>query len=230
LEAILAACNAWLGAGDYVFASLLMAGLVGSLIHCSVMCSPLVAAQMLELHEKSRPQRLMGAYHLGRISTYAGLGIVSVMLGQWLFGGMINAFAHVMLMLAGCVFIFSALMPRKTHHDCCATKEGRLQRVLAKLNKPAAIMYARGVAMGFMPCGMVLAALLLTATLPTPWHAAFGMALFGLATSPILHVTGIGALRLNRYFPQATRVAGRGVMAVNGLLLCAISTNLITVS
>jgi sulfite exporter TauE/SafE len=81
--------------------------------------------------------------------------------------------------------------------------------------------------MGFMPCGMVLAALMLASTTGSAALAATGMALFALATVPVLQLTGSGLARLGRLRPA---FAGRGMMAANGLFLCALGASLITVS
>lgn len=226
MEWFLADCAAALKGNMPVFLSLGIAGLLGSLSHCSMMCSPLVAAQMLDIKNRKQSQLLMLFYHLGRLTTYAVLGAVAVLAAGWLFSARNLQLTHGMMLLAGVIFIISAITPRQTHP--CSRR--MLNQQLEQVASPRAVYFLRGVLMGFMPCGMVVAALMLTTTLTSPLQAATGMALFGLGTTPILQLTGAGALRLSHYYPHSTQLAGRGAMALNGLFLCAIGMNLVTIS
>lgn len=131
--------------------------------------------------------------------------------------------------MAGVMFVISALRPRQTHACCSHSLQGLL-RWISGLHQPRLIYTLRGMLMGFMPCGLLIAALLLAATLPNALHAALGMALFGLATVPVLQLAGLGALRLSKNYPQATRIAGRSAMTINGLLLCALGMQLVRIS
>ena len=83
--------------------------------------------------------------------------------------------------------------------------------------------------MGFMPCGLVVAALMLSAAQGNVTLGALGMALFGAATLPILSLAGAGARRLYQSHPRTARLASRGTLALNGALLCAIGLNLVSV-
>lgn len=217
MEWLLAHCSALLAANTPVMTSLLFAGIVGSFAHCSIMCAPMTASQMLQLKSQGQNQRLMGLFHAGRISVYAGLGVVASLMATVLFSGQLEPFRHILLFLAGGLFIASALRPRQTHQcgkaSCCNTNH----------TQPFAIAL-KGMAMGLMPCGMVLAALMLAATLP-PLQAMMGMALFGLGTVPILQLAGMSTLALMRRHPQSTALASRGLMGASGLMLCALALN-----
>ncbi len=229
MEWFLADCSALLKGNMPVLLSLFLAGLLGSISHCSVMCSPLVATQMLDIQHRKQSQWLMLLYHLGRISTYAALGMLAATAGHWLFAGEMAPFSRLLILLAGAVFIVSAIRPHQTH-QCCSKQTSNLLIHIDKLSSPALAYYMRGMLMGFMPCGMIVAALLLVATMDTQFGAALGMALFGLATIPVMQLTGYGSLFLKKHYPNFTTKAGRSVMACNGFLLCGIGLNLVSVN
>lgn len=229
MELFFAQCGAFWGNNMPILLSVAFAGLIGSASHCSVMCSPLVGAQMLELKEVKCSQWYMSIYHVGRISSYVLLGIVATLAGGWLFAGHLSQLANVVMLAAGLMFIVSALKPLQTH-ACPAHKFSKLQRAINMVPSQYAIYYLRGLLMGFMPCGMVVAALMLVSTFHSPIMAALAMALFGLGTLPLLQLAGFGALRLSHHYPNGTRIAGRGVMALNGCFLCAIGMNLVTMT
>jgi uncharacterized protein len=95
LDILAALCRpaaSWAGGG--VTFGLLLAGLAGSAMHCVPMCGPFVLGQVAD---RMAPvpavrlcelQRVRGAlllpYHLGRITTYAGLGALAAAMGATL--------------------------------------------------------------------------------------------------------------------------------------------------
>lgn len=210
-----------------LFISVMIAGVVGSITHCSLMCSPLVATQMLQLDATKRSTRGIYSYHAGRILTYSVMGLVSVLAAQWVFAGGLSNVTHIALLMAGAGFVVSAALPRKTHGACCTqkTRFASLETLLPQ----QMVLFLRGMAMGTMPCGMTLSVLLVVATLANPVEAMIAMALFGLSTTPMLQLSGLGALRLKRRYPHATVATGRGIMALNGLFLCSLGLNIVSV-
>lgn len=212
-----------------LFLSVAVAGLVGSISHCSVMCSPLVAAQMLDMKKRKQSQYIILYYHAGRIVTYMLLGSAAFGFSHWLFSGGLQHFSSAMLLAAGVLFLSSARLPRKTHH-CCSKKTQRLQWYIERLRLPMLIYFLRGVLMGFMPCGMIIAVLMAVATLTHLYEAMLAMVVFGLTTVPVLQLAGYGSLRLSRRYPVMSQKAGRVVMACNGLFLCGLGLNLVSVN
>lgn len=229
MEIFLAQCSQLFASGSSpLLLTVVVAGLVGSLSHCSAMCAPLVASQMLTLQQQGRSQRLMALYHAGRVLTYVFLGVVAMLFSQWIFSGALRHYSSYLLLLAGVTFIISAALPRTTHHGC-AHQSAFVARLMQLIPHPSLAYLLRGVLMGFMPCGMVVAVLLMVATSPNVAHAALAMTLFGLSTIPVLQLTGFGALRIAARYPQFSARAGRGVMALNGLFLCGLGLNLVRV-
>lgn len=229
MEHLLAQCSISLPAHYPLIISVVLGGLIGSISHCSAMCSPVVAAQMLMLQPAHRSSSPIWFYHAGRISTYMLLGIVACESAQWIFGTAFASISHVMLLLAGITFFISALLPAKTH-ACCSSRTRTLQQWMAKIPWPALRYYARGVLMGFMPCGLLLSVMLMVSTVSSVGHAAMVMLTFGLSTVPVLHLAAATALSLGNRYPNTGARLGRIAMAGNGIFLCGIGLNLVRVS
>ena len=204
----------------------MLGGLFGSVGHCSVMCSPLVAAQMLRLDARGASTSYLWFYHAGRISIYMLLGVVAAVAGRLLFGGALAELSRTMVLAAGVVFLVSAFFPARTHR-CCDSKRGGLMRRIERARWQPLQHYLRGVLMGFMPCGMLLSVLLLVSTLHQPAGAALVMLAFGLSTTPMLQLAGRLLLAAGRRHPQAGENIGRMAMGVNGMFLCGIGLNLV---
>ncbi len=223
MESIFAHCSAFFATTEGpLVVSVLIAGLVASLSHCSVMCGPVMAAQMLQTGGRARPWLRTLLYQLGRISTYAMLGVIVFFSAQWIFSGAMQEAGKIALLIAGVVFIVSALRPHNTHKNC---QHKKASPALSHVQ-----LYLRGALMGFMPCGLTLALLIMVATLPSVWHAASIMILFGIATSPALSAAAWGMLQLDRLYPKHKHAFARGMIGLNGLFLCAIGSNVISLS
>jgi len=226
LEQLWTQCSVIMPANTPLLLAVFVAGLVGSASHCSVMCSPAVMSQMLDLQSQKQSQLPMLFYHLGRIATYALLGVLSYLLADMVFGTALPRMSNALLLVAGATFLASAMLPRKTHR-CCSDNIKGLYAVLERLRSVYAIYTVRGVLMGFMPCGLLISVLLLASTSDHVLTAAVIMILFGAATVPVLQLAGYGSLSLGRKFPHFSAKLGRASMAMNGLFLCAIGLNLV---
>ncbi len=208
------------------YAALLLAGLGGSL-HCIGMCGPiLVGFHAGFARAAARGQRVniplaFAAYHAGRVWTYAAMGLASGWLGHglrqsaaWLgwqrWGGLALSLAAAAtgLILLGVVPGWRA---RRLAHACGFSRfsaGGWFKALLASPGPSARVLL--GVVMGFLPCGLVYAALALASSMPSPWHAAGGMAVFGLGTLPALSL----ALVTAHLVPARWRVHGTRLAAV----------------
>ena len=203
-------------------------------LHCIGMCGPIligfsqVFKQVAPTLEGKRIERSrwrvvweFGWYHLGRIWTYALLGFAA----GWVGAGVRHSAAvmgwhraagvviGVAVILSGILLLgiipglkVSALV------DGCALKQWSAWRWFNALlrSRGAAPRLLLGVVMGFLPCGLVYAMLAVVAALPTPWHAAFGMTVFGIGTLPSLTVV-MAAVHL---VPIRLRANGTRVAAV----------------
>lgn len=210
--------------------SLFLAGVVGGLSHCAFMCGPFVLSQTGGLTRLS--DSLLIPYHLGRITTY-------VLIAAFLSGVLNLAFLFLpvrgfvvapILMLAGLIFLVSAFPAMARIFPWAArikiTVPYRfLSSAVAKLSgkKGALPKYSLGLLLGFMPCGLVLSALLAASTAPNAFQAGLAMAAFGAGTMPALIVTAISGRALQAKYPQAMKKVTQGMMVWSGLWLFALA-------
>lgn len=169
------------------YAAIIM-GLAGSL-HCAGMCGPLALA--LPSGNSSALRFVIGRifYNLGRVITYAAMGVVfgligkSLVLAGWQQGLSIAAgvvlLCYVLLPLLGMRTGGAGPMPRMI-----APLKAALGRLLGA-RTPAALL-AFGLLNGLLPCGLVYGALAGAAATGTPADGALFMVVFGAGTVPMM--------------------------------------------
>lgn len=245
LESALGHClNAVQTAGPFasVAVALFVAGLLGGFAHCSLMCGPFVlmqTARALDAVPASRMReshRLRAAlllpYHLGRMTTYAGLGaamafFVGGLSAQW------QTISAILLGLAGLSMVLSIALPALAQLPVPAALS-RLHARLLRFVAPAPTAFPRpldgyrlGLVLGLLPCGMVYAALLAAAGTGSAWQGAASMAVFALGTAPGLMAAGLaGRFALTRLRVRAGPLARAGSV-ITGLWLCVVSFSLL---
>lgn len=246
MDYFLTECRAIFEASGGLILSMFIGGLVGSVTHCTGMCGPIVMAQTSGrdiAHTSKRPggylRRITGAallpYHFGRATTYISLGIIGASASQYLVGTTVHtAVASTLLMLAGALFFLKSapgLLPANASAKL-ALAGGPYQNLVGSFAAPFSNMdgkgslYFFGVMLGFLPCGLVMAAVMATASTGDPKAAAFGMAAFSLGTVPSLVFVSAGTGYLKRRFPKEVDKCAKAVMAANGLLLCFLAMSL----
>lgn len=209
----------------------LTTGLLMSLGHCTGMCGPLVAAYanaQCQACPGMSPVRQTGAfitYHLGRITTYAAIGLLFGLVGQAsqlagsraLQGGVSLAVGIMMLLLG--LGLFGALPTQRwVESSSLGTRViGRMRGLLGATN-PAS-RYGMGMANGLLPCGPVYAMAVGTLAAASPWMGAGAMALFGLGTIPVLVVLGLGAGRVGPKLQKKFNSLGAVVVLLLALQL-----------
>lgn len=191
--------------------TIFLAGLAGGGTHCISMCGPIVLSQVTSRLEEipaasmTQLSRLSGAalipYHLGRMTTYSALGAAAALLS----GGIIQAsgfkyLAAGLLVLAGLFFLGYAArtlgVPLPGFRS--SAKLGPLARALSDLARPLFGRplgwrgYLLGVALGFIPCGLLYGALAAASSTADPLAGFFVMAAFALGTVPALLLVGLG--------------------------------------
>jgi sulfite exporter TauE/SafE len=213
MEALLAHCTVAFSHAGGLFTAFFLGGLMGSLTHCLVMCGPVVACQSAcgGGCGKRMTSAAQWQYHLGRLITYGTLGFFAA-----LFSKQIAAtaywpkFSATMMVLAGALFLLSALLPNR-HALLSVTPHNG---------------FLRGILMSFMPCGLIYAALMMAATLTNPIAGMMAMMVFVLGTVPALLMASGSAAILAGKWREMMRGVGRVGMAFNGLtlLVLAVST------
>ena len=185
----------------------LFLGFVGSL-HCVVMCGPIALA----ISGQSSLSRFLISrlfYNLGRIFTYALIGLLFGLLGELIsFGGYQQAFSigmgFFMIMVALAV---SSAIRGKVYQPMYKLAQG-LKNLLAKWLRTTKLSgtFLLGVLNGLLPCGLVYAGVagaLATADLA---NGLIYMLVFGLGTFPAMFVMalsgrslkGLSLINLNR--------------------------------
>lgn len=205
------------GTMDGLFAAMFAAGLASG-VHCVAMCGGIVAAfdtvRAIPIQAKI-DWRLRLAFNAGRISTYAAAGGIAGTLGAAAYAsGVLPAqqtlqiAASVMLILVGLYLAGAGRL--LSRFEALGLPLWRRLRPLAARLLPArtpAQSYAAGLVWGWLPCGMVYAALAGAMLAGSALNGALAMAAFGLGTLPFLLAAGWLAARL-----RAWRVAVGGAV------------------
>jgi sulfite exporter TauE/SafE len=216
--------------------SLLLAGLAGSVVHCIGMCGPFVLGQVMADLDRGPTaygewRRLSGAallpYHLGRLTTYAGLGALagaatalfaSTSVFGWLSGGLLVVAAWLMIVQAlGLAFRRNSPLA------------GVLTRLAAPLSmaRGNAARYGLGVVLGFLPCGLLYGALAAAGGTGAAVDGALAMAAFAAGTMPALVATAWGGLLVRRRLRERGRWVATPLLIGNaGLMLLLASQRL----
>lgn len=201
------------------------AGFFGS-PHCLGMCGGIVMAFGLSMKDlpPSRQRLLIACYHIGRMSSYALLGVLISLAGEsllaawkgtqwprWLLGAVLIGLG---LAMAG----LDWLRPLERVGLSFWNSLSHVRRRLFPLNTvPKAL--AAGLLWGFLPCGLVYGALLLALSGGANGHPLAGaviMAAFGLGTLPLLLLSQTAVNHLNRYIPTLRKVAALS-MVLSGI-------------
>lgn len=214
--------------------SLFLAGLVGGFTHCMGMCAPFVLAQggPSKHNYRGNLARLSGAllipYHLGRMTTYVFLALLfySVLNLAFLFSDMRVIITAPVLMMAGVLFLISVFpaLSRMFPWAARVRMHAPIQLISRYsayfLNNPGFVMrYLLGVVLGFMPCAMVLAAIMASSTAPGLMQAGAAMAAFSIGTMPALFLVGIGGKAIKMKFPKAEERLRTFAMAISAVWL-----------
>ncbi|UXP31420.1 sulfite exporter TauE/SafE family protein [Reichenbachiella agarivorans] len=201
--------------------SAIILGFLGSM-HCVVMCGPIA----LTLQGQPNLQRFLFtrvAYNLGRITTYAGLGVLLGLAGK---GIQLADFQQVLSIVLGLSMILLAIALYQRHQINLGSQYLRAINSVFKRSfgrflqsKNPMSTYLVGLINGFLPCGLVYAALagaLATADIST---GAWYMTVFGLGTFPAMLVVSLGGKLLGiKINSQMHKISSLFVLAL-GLIL-----------
>ncbi len=220
---------AWCGLaplGGGVGLSLFLMGAVGGVTHCAPMCGGFVLGQTADRMARLPVARLcewrrveaaaLLPFHAGRVTAYAFLGAVA---------GQSGARLGAIPWLAGPLLLLGAFLLARQAAGHGWAPSG-LYRWLSPLlphgppRAPSAFSAWRlGVCLGFLPCGLVYAALILAAAAADPWIGALGMAAFALGTVPALVLVGFAGHAAGARWRRQAGYVVPGIMAANAVLL-----------
>lgn len=223
--------DAWGTVG--VPASLFLAGLAGSVVHCIGMCGPFVLGQVMSGLDRTGAgygewRRLAGAalvpYHLGRLTTYTALGALA--------GGATALFAATSTFgwLSGGLLVVAALLMIVQALGLALGGTSPLGGVLTRLAGPLstatgpAARYGLGIILGFLPCGLLYGALAAAGGTGSVADGALAMASFAAGTMPALMATGWGGLLVRRQLRERGRWIATPLLLANALLMLALAS------
>lgn len=197
-----------------VLGSALAFGLASG-VHCLGMCGGVVAAFATRPVAFGAPSVLPQlAFNAGRITTYTVLGAVAGAAGATVFAAgpaqaaifyaANTALVLVGLHVAGATGLFSVF--ERAGRPVWRLVQPTVARLLA--SPRAAPAFAAGLGWGFIPCGLVYAAIATAAFSGGAPRGAAAMAAFGAGTLPWLLAAGVGAARLRAWIHKpAVRIA-----------------------
>lgn len=196
----------------------LIAGFLGS-PHCAGMCGGFAGAA--SLHADRRTTAASGAaWHLGRLTAYAGLGALTGSAGAARVltspvGGWITLVFLVPLALSLAGMKGGQLPPWFAPRLRAAVTNAYLP-VAARLARHRGLpgRYAFGLATALLPCGLLWSGLALAAATGNAVAGAATMAVFFLGTLPALIAASAGLRRLATSRPWARRTVAFAVLAV----------------
>jgi len=187
---------------------LALVGLTGGALHCAPMCGAFVLAQtsgrlaeipasrLCERHRVAAAALL--PYHAGRIAIYAALGALAGGIGgQLMRASWLGWLSAALLLIAGLYFLTHAvagLLPGLARGGSPGWVRRRIVPALAAVTASRIGNFRRGLMtgllLGFLPCGLLYAALAIAAASASALVGAAAMLAFGLGTVPSLILVG----------------------------------------
>jgi sulfite exporter TauE/SafE len=207
-----------------LLASALLLGLLGG-GHCLGMCGGLMGALTFAIpaEQRGRRGRLLLAYNLGRVLSYAAAGLLLGSLGWSLGSGpaslLLRGFAALLLVAMG--LYLAGWWQGLTRLEALGGGLWRRLRPLARrllpvTSLPRALLL--GAVWGWLPCGLVYSSLVWAASQGDALRGGLLMLAFGIGTWPVLLATGLAAERSQALLRRrGLRVAGGVLVILFGL-------------
>lgn len=178
-------------------------GFIGSL-HCVGMCGPI--AMMLPADNSKHGKFIMGRvlYNGGRILTYAILGLLVGFIGESTIYFISQKSLSILL---GVLILIGVFLPKSLKHKLSLNNyvfgftnliKGSLSKLFKKHSLATQLSF--GVLNGFLPCGLVYAALSGAFLTEAFTDGMLFMVLFGVGTLPMMLGLSLGATWLKKTF------------------------------
>jgi len=211
---------------DITLVSAFIVGLFSTL-HCLGMCGGIIGALTFSLPPEVRQHRwrlfpYISAYNLGRITSYSAAGALLGWLGNNLFGFLGPNTGHLLLqgvaslMMIGIGLYLAGWFPRFAMVEHLGKplwqKLEPWGKQLIPVRSPVHA-YLFGLVWGWLPCGLVYSALIISGTAGSAVYGALFMLSFGIGTLPSVMTAGI----LTGWIARLSRLSQ--IKTVVGLLL-----------
>lgn len=226
-----------------ILISLFSLGLFGGFGHCGFMCGPFVVMQVnnrlqnIKIANFSYLQKLQGLallpYHCGRITTYSFLGFICSFLGENIrVSSNFNIVSGTLLLIAS-ILVFNLILknarikiplkiPKITLKIAfLAQLKENLKNIINPLfqNPKGFDGYILGIILGFIPCGLLYSALIITITIENPLFAAIGMLIFGICTIPPLFLSALGGYLFFSKLQFGLKLITQFILLINMIML-----------
>jgi len=213
--------------GDFYL--VLALGFLSSL-HCAQMCGPIVLTYSVAANTGAERRSLLGlhlAYNSGRTLTYMLLGAVAGLAGGtvgWV--GRLAGVENAAAIAAGIAMVVTGLLLFGVGQPGLAWRgfalPSWLLRPASRLISSRSIgsKLTLGLLMGFLPCGLVYAALMRAIGASNALGGVLVMLAFGLGTSAALVAIGLGSSSATRKVARwGTTVSSITVTAMGAILI-----------
>jgi sulfite exporter TauE/SafE len=216
---------------EITLASAFIIGLFSTL-HCLGMCGGIIGALTFSLPAEIRNQRrrllpYISAYNLGRLSSYTLAGALAGGLGKTLLQVASPRYGHLLLQgLAAIIMIGIGLylagwfprfaMVENLGRPLWARLEPLGQKLLPVRSPLHAWLF--GLVWGWLPCGLVYAALIWSSSAGSATRGALTMLAFGAGTLPAVMTAGI----VTGWMTRLSRLPGLRIGVGLGLILLAV--------
>lgn len=204
-----------------------------STFHCIGMCGGIITAMMFTKGDAEKNYKLKVlnrslVYNLGRITSYSIAGLLFGFLGASVVTLSQSLNAHIILQtIAALVLIGLALnilgcLPFKNYLESLGIQLWKVIQPLGRSLYPInsnwrALLF--GMLWGWLPCGLVYSALLLSLSAGGPYEGMLTMLFFGLGTLPGMVLTGC----LTDYINRIKNNSRLKLIAAFSMILIAIS-------
>ncbi len=169
--------------------SAILLGFLGSL-HCVGMCGPIAFILPVDRQNPVKKAGQVALYHVGRLLSYATIGVVFGLLGKGLY---VFGMQQKLSIAIGILMIILVLVPAKIFAKYNFSKPVYkiISKVKTKLGqelkkKTADTFLTIGILNGFLPCGLVYMALFAAIAMGDIAKGSLYMVLFGLGTIPLM--------------------------------------------
>lgn len=164
-------------------------GLLSSL-HCIGMCGPIAMMLPVDRNDQAKKVLQIFTYHIGRLTAYSTLGLVFGIMGKGLY---LAGLQQEMSIIAGIIMICIVMIPERLFSKYNFSKP--VYKIISKVKtglgeqfrkRSYKALFITGLLNGFLPCGLVYAALFGAIAMQSEMLGTLYMLLYGLGTVPLM--------------------------------------------
>ena len=201
--------------------SSLIFGLLGS-FHCMGMCGPIAFMLPVDRSHSTKKVVQISVYHLGRLISYAIIGLLFGVIGKGLY---LFGIQQQLSIAIGILMIIFVVVPAHVFYKYNFSRPvykfiSKIKSALGKSlkKKTTDTFLTIGFLNGFLPCGLVYMAVFASLTMQNLAHSSIYMILFGLGTIPLMTTAIYFGKFLNTTIKQRIQKAIPVFVVVIGLL------------